>query len=942
MPKRTDWIKELNELDCLNVEFCETLTASYNLSDFFPDQPYLVKIFENYRSKKLNDLTLFWCVLISFMHWSSETKLYDKDKMEYINLKLYGILRGNSVSHKSGYIKPVREAFDFVERYYREQFIDNNNKFSTTCMESLTTAKLISELEMSSKFISSDEDRPLTDFAFFEPNSIKAKEIHPNLICGFNGVYKLQRSTVRQNNNIHDRSLTVLIPTTGDRWPQLLEHFYDAHQTNGLYERFLYWVISKKNFVEEKHDMNNNLPSLEYLFITRMEIGHRIYIYDEDTSAYLKPILSAMRSNQSCDEISTTIPSNKRAEACQRRSADLIERIAAIFQNLIDTVMVLQDIDSIDFHRIQKHTFEKIKANVNRNFYQQKDNSDSHTESGLYPDHIDLKDLPEVQIKSVLKSPLSSMKVTLSAAKAAVRFFNELLLPQSIKLFNTDTNVTKNNTINELKIIEYHVNCFSISDLTHNGVFHNHKRNKIDVKEVISNLEKNSFIKRGKYIKAGPRAIESWIKQLPDPSNDEQILCFQSELHYNYEITLKQYLDTYTKSIDCNSTALCQSGKELLETQRLWISLLKEKLNGFDFDLTFSNITNRCSTTNVMIKDSLLAKENDLYDILDCINYNPYDLPVLSFDQLDTVDKIQQNDVVIESTERQQSLISNKFDDQYLSSPRGSFSDQIQNDIVIHDILSDIITQVANSLNSITATNVTLVTKQQIVPIHNVNKISIVRNSLVSEGMKHLCKKILLVESVILSNTKLNRTCKTNMIDVHKACQILIDHGLLTVEDKMLANKSSYCDAYLKQVPQSAVDMIEFTLLLAQFGIYNLDTYYSTLKTVDTRNNTYVTPYGLSIFKAKPYANLEIIVNENDIIYPSTSNHRKLFSASTQITQLDDETSSSMECNETIDAEQPELTNSNRKSKRWRNLTNAGKEYQAQRSKSKKKKNALP
>ncbi|CAF4930406.1 unnamed protein product, partial [Rotaria socialis] len=191
-----------------------------------------------------------------------------------------------------------------------EQFIDNNNKFSTTRMESLTTAKIISELEMPSKFISSDEDRPLTDFAFFEPNSIKAKEIHPNLICGFNGVYKLQRSTARQNNNIHDRSLTVLILTTGDRWPQLLEHFYDAHQTN-----------------------------------------------------------------------------------------------------------------------------------VNSN-------------------------------KSVLESPLPSMKVTLSGAKAAVHIFDKLLLPQSIKLFNTDTNVPKNNTINELKIIEHHVNCFSISDLTHSGVFH--------------------------------------------------------------------------------------------------------------------------------------------------------------------------------------------------------------------------------------------------------------------------------------------------------------------------------------------------------------------------------------------------------------------------------------------------------------------------------------
>ena len=56
----------------------------------------------------------------------------------------------HTVSHKSGYIKPIREAFDFVERYHRELFIDNNNKFSSTCMESLTAAKLISELETSS------------------------------------------------------------------------------------------------------------------------------------------------------------------------------------------------------------------------------------------------------------------------------------------------------------------------------------------------------------------------------------------------------------------------------------------------------------------------------------------------------------------------------------------------------------------------------------------------------------------------------------------------------------------------------------------------------------------------------------------------------------------------------------------------------------------------
>jgi len=57
-------------------------------------------------------------------------------------------------------------------------------------------------------------------------------------------------------------------------------------------------------------------------------------------------------------------------EACQRRSADILERMAVIFQNLFDTVAVLQNIDSIDFHRIQKHTFEKIKANICSSFYE--------------------------------------------------------------------------------------------------------------------------------------------------------------------------------------------------------------------------------------------------------------------------------------------------------------------------------------------------------------------------------------------------------------------------------------------------------------------------------------------------------------------------------------------------------------------------------------------
>ncbi|CAF1676400.1 unnamed protein product, partial [Adineta ricciae] len=119
--------RQLNEIDASNVEFCEVLTSSYTLEEFFPNDPYLVSIFKNYRSRKLNELTLFWCFVVSFMHWSSETKLYDKETANYTTVKLYGILRGDSVSHKSGYIKSIRKAFAFIENYFSSNFTDSNN-----------------------------------------------------------------------------------------------------------------------------------------------------------------------------------------------------------------------------------------------------------------------------------------------------------------------------------------------------------------------------------------------------------------------------------------------------------------------------------------------------------------------------------------------------------------------------------------------------------------------------------------------------------------------------------------------------------------------------------------------------------------------------------------------------------------------------------------------
>ena len=90
-----------------------------------------------------------------------------------------------------------------------------------------------------------------------------------------------------------------------------------------------------------------------------------------------------MRSNRTPREISTVVPPNKRAgndslnivvsrlvvlEACERRGADLIERLAVVFQNILDTLKIMKSINNIDFRRIHRNTLDEIKTKVDQFF----------------------------------------------------------------------------------------------------------------------------------------------------------------------------------------------------------------------------------------------------------------------------------------------------------------------------------------------------------------------------------------------------------------------------------------------------------------------------------------------------------------------------------------------------------------------------------------------
>ena len=63
------------------------------------------------------------------------------------------------------------------------------------------------------------------------------------------------------------------------------------------------------------------------------------------------------------------------AQACQRRGADLTERLSVVFQNIFDTIGVLEPIRTIKFDRIQKATLDEIKANINNLFYSNNETS---------------------------------------------------------------------------------------------------------------------------------------------------------------------------------------------------------------------------------------------------------------------------------------------------------------------------------------------------------------------------------------------------------------------------------------------------------------------------------------------------------------------------------------------------------------------------------------
>jgi hypothetical protein len=112
--------------------------------------------------------------------------------------------------------------------------------------------------------------------------------------------------------------------------------------------------------------------------------------------------------------------------------------------------------------------------------------------------------------------------------------------------------------------------------------FIDHKRDNIDVKQLLSNLEKKRLLKCGKFIKSSFRLVESWIKMLPDPTNDEEIQHFKNELNTSYQLDFEKYVDFYEHGVD-DKSLLTETGHNILSTQRSWIEEIQQKIHNPSF-----------------------------------------------------------------------------------------------------------------------------------------------------------------------------------------------------------------------------------------------------------------------------------------------------------------------------------------------------------------------
>ncbi|CAF4033679.1 unnamed protein product [Didymodactylos carnosus] len=371
-----------------------------------------------------------------------------------------------------------------------------------------------------------------------------------------------------------------------------------------------------------------------------------------------------------------------------------------------------------------------------------------------------------------------------------------------------------------------------MSSLAKDDPFKNAVRDNIDVKNLLICLERKKLLISDKYLKTAARTIESWMKTLPAPDINE-LQEFNDLLIRDYKITLECYIKEFEDNQDFSDTVmLTDCGIQKVKQLHDWIPELKSEM--LKINHTPKEAQNQSAPApNIhdllrsdwcqSYTENLLSDSDNLFiiDTPDMFN-NKY---IVSFfrkkdrNVIDFLAYIRENHVCDQTKN-----ISSAFPN---NSPDRTPTQDAQQDI---------------QLSSQITTNQTTA-------------------DTISNKMKQLFKKILLIPSVILSSTKLNKSLKAYMIELKPDC---------------LANNVNFVESYLKLLPSKRIDEVEFALKLTYFDINNIQLYYDTLTNVDTKNNTNITSVALTLLQSPPYSTYVSNIDPNLAKNPSSKKSRTI------------------------------------------------------------------
>ncbi|CAF1351866.1 unnamed protein product, partial [Didymodactylos carnosus] len=453
-------------------------------------------------------------------------------------------------------------------------------KQSTALIQYITLPELMSSLEKESAFIIGHEgDALLKDMSFYDPKN--GDKAHGTFTEGFDDFDNTSKATLNYGLEIMDKTISILIASTGKNWPDLLAYHSTREEAGnpfwGFYERFLLYVMEKQKPTDppntgteeqikekiqqraqqrrEKREsrkktapFDRTKPSLAQLFLARKAINRRYYELETEADAYIVPIIEDLLNDKGNSNIldenekpQSFLPENVKSvtgqdEALAHRAADILLRVSCNVQQIEDALSVFhnpQMSGTFTYDVISDAFYDRILQVVDTMF----------GEASPPFDKIDATVEPD-----------SALNISLASAQTAVNFVGQVLLPQQFAMHSyqtTEEETTQQQLYNEKSILFLPFKFFNKTLLTgHNGILR--KLASDEVEKLLNRLVSKQLLLRNtgtndKFFKH-PKQNNipfTYAKYIP---NAHEEAAYNHIFVTDYQSTLAVYKQTYRAS----------------------------------------------------------------------------------------------------------------------------------------------------------------------------------------------------------------------------------------------------------------------------------------------------------------------------------------------------------------------------------------------------------